>query len=877
MSSNFNFKKINIDQTPFYSSDIKIDLYKLTEHSIDTINDLSFNSNSYEIQENYKKQDSIISELSEPCSSFDQASCELIPTTSDSNRLLIHNLEIEKETWRVESLKNGLKIKEYERINNELKEKIKNFEKSTKNFNDSGFVNIPKNEYAQINYNRKMLEKEVNSLKVILDRKDEEIEQIRREVKGSEVGKNVLGSGQGLRKGSALCNLDGNALGLRREEKEVEKQDLNKKLIESLRVNDSLTKKIKDLQEKIRNLESERSKNSPDTCNSAKRNTRTSSITSFSQLKKYEAEQDLELYIKKYKEAVLEIEKLESINKENFQVIENLHIKLNNKKEKISSLLKSQQSLSSTIKSLEHQLISIKSQKDSEIEQKKQEIINLKHALDSIHKEKQQQDSKLQNNEDLKSKLVTVLKSLESSKSNESKLNEELNKLESIKTSQATQLASLNSRLCQIEFMNQTLESNYAASSKSLHEKEAALLAQIQKNSKLSSKVQKMKQKINKSKNSNQNNFNDYKDMTINFMEEKKFNKKITEQNSELRFTVKSLEENREKLIEKIEDLSKIKSELEIKLNSTWQNGFEKLNSINSIKENKEKYDNELNLIRFEFKKKNEDFILAKAETRKLLTDVSDLTSKLKRSLDQEEFLLKQVKTSETEIKRLNEKIKTLYSQLEDRDKRAEGFNAELVSAKAQINLVSGDLKKFENSCRLLDKENYALKGKIDELGKNKSEPGYEASFKEEYFKLVRAYQYLNEEFCITRANLDQKKADLMETKKNVGKDPALIEAHLESLQIKLEGVLNERVSLERKVEFYGLEKIEFEKNIKKLKDELEMKDRKVGNGEMNLVEIQKYKSEIRRLENEQEKLNNELGIASNKINPFQNPQNLHN
>ena len=866
MSSDFNYEKLVVESIPYCGSDGKIDLYRVTENSRDLGSEVSFNSNLYENQENHK-HDYRNSEPSEICSSFDQASCDLIPGTSDSNRVLIHKLEIEKETWRVESLKNGLKLKEYERIVDDLKAKLVYMEKNPRGPNDMGFVSIQKSEFAEINYHRMMLEKEVSKLKASLEEKEEELRQVRKELQGNE--KNFQGV-QHSRKASALAVLDGNVMGLRKEGREGEKQDLHKRLHESLRVNDSLTRKIKDLQEKIRSLESEKCKDSPETCYSAKRNSRASSITSFSQLKKYEAEQDLELYIKKYKESVLEIEKLESINNENLKVIETLHNKLNDKKEKFSSLSNSSQSLLTTIKSLEHQLISIKSQKDSETEKNQNEITNLKRALDLVHHEKEQLEFKCRSNEDLKSKLSVIVQSWESSKSNESKLHEEVSKLKSINSSQETQLASVHSRLSQFEFMYQTLESNHATALKSLHEKETSLLGQIEKNSKLSSKVQKIKQKVHKSKSSSQNNFNDFKDMTRNFMAEKQYNEKLAEQNAELRFMVKSLEENREKLLAKNEELGRARSELAAKLSSFEQSAFEKLSSLNSLKEDQEKCVNELNSVRFEYKKKNEDFIMAKSETRKVMTDVADLTSKLKKSLEQEEFLQKLIKGSENEIKRLSDKIMSLNSQLEDRENRFTGVSAELVSTKAQLNVFSADLKKIENSYRLLNIENYTLQSKIDELDKIRLEPGNEATFKEEYFKLVRAYQHLNEELSITRANVAQSKSNLIDTVKSSNKDPALVEAHLESLQIKLEGALDEKVSMERRIEFLGLEKAELEKTIQKLKEELEMKDRKIGNGEKYLVEIQKYKSEIRRLENEHEKLKHELCIALNKVNSVQ-------
>jgi chromosome segregation ATPase len=176
--------------------------------------------------------------------------------------------------------------------------------------------------------------------------------------------------------------------------------------------------------------------------------------------------------------------------------------------------------------------------------------------------------------------------------------------------------------------------------------------------------------------------------------------------------------------------------------------------------------------------------------------------------------------------------------------------------------------------------ENYTLQSKIEELDKIRLEPGNEASFKEEYFKLVRAYQHLNEELSITRANLAQTQTQSQnlsksliitnETLKSSHKDPALLEAHLESLQIKLEGALDEKVSLERKVEFLTLEKNELEKNIQKLKEEVENKERKIGSNEKYLIEIQKYRSEIRRMENEQEKLKHELAVALNKCGAVQ-------
>jgi chromosome segregation ATPase len=879
MSETLNFENLVVDSIPFASNEGRV-LFRVTENSRDVESDTSFHSTFCENNEKMKTSEK--SELSEPCSSFDLCETDLPAGHPHQEQILIHQLEIEKETWRVESLKKGLKLKEHEKTIEDLKLKISQISsnKSPRLSSDPTFVTISKNEFAEINFHRMTLEKEIARLRQSLGEKEEEVKQLQIELQSFDF-KSVAFTPGHSRKTSALATLDGNVAGLRRvDEKPGEKQDLQRRLHESLRVNDGLTRNIRELQEKIRTLESEKWKESPSTSGSGKKNSRTSSITSFNQLKRYETEQDLELYIKKYKEALSEIDKLESLNKETQQVIQSFHMKTTEKKEKIRDLTEKIRNLSSTVKSLENQLFSLKSQKDSDTEKYHQEIISLKRNLDIVHSEREQLEVKLRNSEDLKSKLSAVVQSWETSKANESRLSEELYKLKTVHSSQESLLNNTRSQLAQLEFKFQNIESSHSSTLKTLHEKESALLSQIEKNSKLSSKVQKVKQKVQKYKNGNQNTFNDFKDLTRNYMSQKQQNEKLFDTNTELRFMVKSLEETKEKLLLRNEELSHSRSDLISKLNSFEQSAFEKLSTLNQVKEEKEKFFNETTSLKFELQKKHEDYILAKAETRKIMSDVSDLSSKLKKSLEQEDFLQKLLKNSEGEIKRLTEKISLNMSQLQEKDLKIDSLSSELVSSRTQVNVVSADLKKAENNCRLMNIENYTLQSKIEELDKIRLEPGNEASFKEEYFKLVRAYQHLNEELSITRANLAQTQTQSQnlsksliitnETLKSSHKDPALLEAHLESLQIKLEGALDEKVSLERKVEFLTLEKNELEKNIQKLKEEVENKERKIGSNEKYLIEIQKYRSEIRRMENEQEKLKHELAVALNKCGAVQ-------
>lgn len=826
-------------------------------------------SNLFKVSENSKDFESDPS-VSASCEKLD---CESFYSELSKEKIQIHQLEIEKETWRIESIKNGLKVKEYEKSIEELKNKLArlSYEKSPGYSKDPAYISIQKTEFAEINYNRLMLEKEVSKLKQLLADKDAEIQSLEIELTGSGKNLPVCVTPGHSRRTSALAKLDSNSMNyLRSEEKTVEKQDLQRRLHESLKINDGLTNQIKELQDKLRNSEGDKAKFSPETCYSAKKNSRASSISNFTQLKKSETEQDLELYVKKYKEALNEIEKLENLNKGNQQNTEKLHQIIMGKKNKIKKLNESQISCQASIKSLENQLNSIKSLKESEVERSHTEIINLKRALDLVHCEKEQLETKCRSTEDLKLKLSTVVQSWETCKNSENKLTEELNKLKLTFSTQETQLASSNSRLGQLEFLYQNLETNHSTTLKSLHDKEAALLTALEKNSKFSTKLQKAKQKTLKYKNGTQNNYNDFKDMARNYISEKNHREKLAEQNSELRFVIKSLEDAKDKLLMKNDELAHSKSELANRLSLLEQSAFEKLSTFNAVREGQEKSVNEITTLRLELKKKNEDYIMAKAETRKVLTDLGEVTTKLKKSQDQEDFLQKVLKNSESEIKRLSDKLVYSQSQAEERDQKIMTLNAELGSYKNQLNVFTTDIKKLENGYRLLNLENYSLQSKIEELDKIRLEPGNEATIKEEYFKLVRAYQHLNEELSAMRASLAQSKGESNESLKMTQKDQVLVEAHLERLQIKLEGVLDEKLSLERKTEFLELEKNELEKTVAKLRDEVEFKDRKNVCGDKYLKEIQRYKSEIRRMENEQDALKRELNIALGKVNSAQ-------
>jgi len=140
------FENIIVQSIPFSGQDQSSNLFKVSEHSKDFESDPSVSA------------------------SCERLSCESFYSELSKDKIQIHQLEIEKETWRIESIKNGLKLKDYENSIEELKNKLARLssEKSPGYSKDPAYINIQKTEFAEINYNRLMLEKEVSKMKQLL-------------------------------------------------------------------------------------------------------------------------------------------------------------------------------------------------------------------------------------------------------------------------------------------------------------------------------------------------------------------------------------------------------------------------------------------------------------------------------------------------------------------------------------------------------------------------------------------------------------------------------------------------------------------------------------------------------------------------------------
>lgn len=731
-----------------------------------------------------------------------------IPTQNFMENYPMHALEMEKDRWRSENKKNVFRIKEYEILVNELQDEMTkiatNKSDNLSSNKEPATVTISRTELAEFEYQKLILEKEVKCLKNTLNDKDSEIKSLTKEI---ELISNDLPLKSidkfSIRKKNPLAPLDSNAPILNTKMKnekmdfDDEKSVVVKRLHESLKINDSLAKSVYELEEKLKEKERELSRISREPSYSLRKPSQNFSISSFLPIEQNfstgeieNLKTDLDISEKKCEELSQEIEsyeielkeyqnKINSLNKKlekKEKDVERLHLSLKEYYKTVQELQKNNDILNAQIvcqksefdhlqnacKNYENQLKIQENEKKMlekevkiTIERSQQEITNLKRSLDTSRNEKESLDYRLKDYEELKAKVLNINNNHESSKSNEIKLLEEISGLKTKLNAQEMHLSTTGARLAKLQSHCQTLETEHSSCKKILSEKDSQSGLMSEKIQKLQNKLEKRQLKIKKIKQETLNKYSDYKEISRNYMAEKSHVSKLIEQNNELKHYIKNVEDIRDKLLEKVDSLNSLKGESLAKikyLEDTLSNfHYEKKDTMNCMSADLIKLQDEVASLKSEIKKKNEEILIAKALNRKILQEFTDCSQKISKSEEQEKFYQNLLKSSEAEIKRISDRLGSSLNINEEQELKIKNLNSELMLSKNQINLLANDLKKVENVCRLMNLEKYSFISKIEELERFKGQCNCESTVKDEYYKLVRAYQSLTEEMRLMK------------------------------------------------------------------------------------------------------------------------------
>lgn len=811
--------------------------------------------------------------------------CPLLPSTNDK--------------WRAYDLNSPAYLNEYQLLLEQVKARTKEIQE-VKNISPEvkpgiSYVNISKSELAEINYSRLMLEKEVNMLKTRLEDREKEISRLK--LNPAKENKEFCEENRGVPLKSLdrnLKNRDGITI--------KEKNEVQKQLHESLKLNDKLNETIRNLKEQLNSRESENAKLSREifsSCKNPSRNHRASSsfvslhqnmsdiensITNTSEKKN----QELQKEVIKYQNDIQEYQKELEILQDKLAGKKNLQRESKMKSEalraEMSELSEKNVKLLEKVKNFENKSVESRLGFDSklnemrlEIEKKTSEVQDLQRNIGQIREEKEELGVRFKDYDELKATVSKVTQSLELSKSSEIKLLEEISILKSYVNRQNGEFNDTSSRLNMIQSLYQSLELDFASLKKAFIENEQKLVSITEKNNKIGPKLEKSKQKLRSFKLENKRNQSEINDLQREYLHEKAHVSKLYDQTGELKFHIQSLETMRDKMIEKIENftthkiesLSKIKS-LEDQISSLkCQNEI----GIKKYLEDYERISLEYNNLKSETRKKNEENIVSRAENRKLFQDKTEANVLLKKCQEQEDFNQKLLKSSEAEIQKITEKLHHSNRQSDEKDLKISQLSSEIYSLKNQLTMTSADLKKVENSSRMLNLENFSLHSKVEELDKIRTQPMNEDTFRDEYYKLLRAYQHLTEDFKALSISVNESKVDrfpsdisLIRRSEKSLVDESCFMNEIEKLQIKLQGVTEEKEIIERKLEFTLREKKDLEKRIEEYREEIRVKEQNSVKVENVMKEAMKYKNETLRLESDQSTLKKELDQALNKL-----------
>ena len=357
---------------------------------------------------------------------------------------------------------------------------------------------------------------------------------------------------------------------------------------------------------------------------------------------------------------------------------------------------------------------------------------------------------------------------------------------------------------------------------------------------------------------------------------------KLQEQNHELIIYIKSLESIRDKMIEKVESLNSNRGDSAHKIKileeqltvSKTQNSVE----IKKYVEDFEKVSNEYSILKQEIKRKTEENIISKAENRKLFQEKNESLVLIQKLKEQEDFHQKLLKSSEAEIQKIIEKQHTSNRASDEKDIKISQLNSEIYCLKSQIATITADLNKTESSLKMLNLENYSLQSKIEELDKVRSQSVGEDSIREEYYKLLRAYQHLSDDFKVRSISINESQIEKSvisnsfgrKTEKSIGDENCFMN-EIEKLQIRLQGVYEEKGSIERKLEFTMKENRELKTTVEVLKEEVRIHEIDKVKSENIMKEVMRYKNEIIKVESEQNLLKKELEQALSKLQSSRN------
>ncbi|OMJ85921.1 hypothetical protein SteCoe_12698 [Stentor coeruleus] len=731
-----------------------------------------------------------------------------IPTQNFMENYPMRALEMEKESWRSENKKNVFRIKEYEILVNELQDEMTKIA-SNKSDNlasnrESDTVTISRTDLAEFEYQKLILEKEVKGLKNTLSNKDSEIKNLTKEIESLNQDLPLKSNEKNLiRKKKPLAPFDSNIPFLNAKMKnekldfDDEKSIVVKRLHESLKINDSLAKSVYDLEEKLKEKERELSRISREPGYSLRKPSQNFSISSFLPIEQNfstgeieNLKTDLDISEKKCEELSQEIEsyeielkeyqnKITSLNKKlekKENDVEKLHLSLKEYYKTVQELQKNNDALNAQIvcqkrefdhlqnacKNYENQLRIQENEKkviEKEvkitIERSQQEITDLKRSIDIIRNEKESLEYRLKDYEELKGKVSSISNNHEFSKNNEIKLLEEISGLKTKLNAQEMHLSTSGARITKLQNQCQTLETEHASCKKLLSEKDSQSALMNEKIHKLQIKLEKRQQKIKKIKQETLNKYSDYKEISRNYMAEKSHASKLIEQNNELKHYIKNVEDIRDKLLEKVDSLNSLKGECLAKIKYLEETlssfHYEKKDTMSCMSADLIKLQDEVASLKSEIKKKNEEILIAKALNRKMLQEFTECSQKVSKNEEQENFYQNLLKSSEAEIKRISDRLGSSLNINEEQELKIKNLSSELMLSKNQINLLANDLKKVENACRLMNLEKYSFISKIEELERFKGKCNCESTVKDEYYKLVRAYQSLTEEMRLMK------------------------------------------------------------------------------------------------------------------------------
>jgi chromosome segregation ATPase len=528
--------------------------------------------------------------------------------------------------------------------------------------------------------------------------------------------------------------------------------------------------------------------------------------------------------------------------------------------------------LKKTAKDLEDRDLEIQYKEDNNrvyknyLEQANKEIENYKHSVEDFTIKLEGYSQSLRNNAMLEDQLKSMKAQFEDSVKRERQLYSEIEKVTLMLQKSEDKYSISSKHIDSLQNQKQTLEHETNKLQKSLSELVSKDNSKALELARLDSRLQKASEELEDYKRRLSKTYEDIaslqeelRDTKSAYNSEKIHNSRQSDQLSQLKDYIKSLELSKSDYEKKLETFQMLDIEKENSLKRYKEEMLQLKKQISvteiNLTENisyKESLLKQIDALKYDISRKNDENLNLKNSLKRFMSDLEDVKLKTKAIQDSEENYKKNWRDSEIEKSRLTEINLSINLQLEDSKKTLNRLQIQLQEFSSDKKTLENNIQRLEDHSKTLGYERDTLGNKYDQLtqdlrskietiavlSREKEELSQKIRLKaEDYDEISRAYDYLN---------LDYKK-----------------------LSNKLSAIENSNENLKKQEEVYI-------RSIKQLEEENRTSNRLVEMNEYKRIEAEKAaesllkefhsaKTLTREIDNTREDLHRRLNSVDNE------------